>query len=121
MKKRVESEQTLAEDAYNSAKERLDALQEQEMKDLLEMIAEYDEMFRMESIPDLNGGLDTAVDMLKGELEKYIEKRKHIWNKTAEQEEKNAKWQQDSYYRFSLIKLLNVKKARVEAKFNELF
>ena len=73
-----------------------------------------------------SGDGDCVADQMaaKDALAAFIAERMAIWQSKYDAEEANAKWQQDSYYRFSLLRLLNAKQAAIDAavqKTNEDF
>ena len=71
-----------------------------------------------------NGDCEADQKAASDALEAFIAERMAVWMSKATDEEANAKWQQDSYYRFSLLRLLNAKQAAIDAavkKTNEDF
>ena len=60
---------------------------------------------------DMEDEIQRATD----EFNKVIQDRIAHWDSKAEYELINAKWQEDSYYRYGLIKLLHAKQASIDA------
>ena len=66
-----------------------------------------------EAMPSLDYVLEAAKNDMEAEIQRandaffaVIDKRLDIWAIKSEEELLNAKWQEDSYYRYGLIKLL---------------
>jgi hypothetical protein len=58
-----------------------------------------------------NASIAAATDALHA----FIESRLAAWNAQSAQETANAKWQEDSYYRYSLLRLLRAKQDAIDA------
>ena len=114
MHDRVIKEKADAEVAYNEARAELDALMEkltQEMEDAIAAAKASMEETLAGAKQDEADEIQRATDALFA----FIEARLADWGDKADREELNAKWQEDSYYRYNLLRLLQEKKQAITA------
>ena len=123
MEARVAQETAEGKSRNDAAIDELNQLQSDFINELESLIASSTDSLNA-SIASGDG--DCVADQMaaKDALAAFIAERMAIWQSKYDAEEANAKWQQDSYYRFSLLRLLNAKQAAIDAavqKTNEDF
>ena len=120
MAERIDAELAAAEEAYTAAQAAVDQLQEQEGVLLEAAIAQAQAEW---DAGIAQGDLDceAAADKARAGLKAFIDARLAAWQALYDQEAINAKWQEDSYYRLSLLRLLNEKQAAIDKAVAETY
>ena len=112
---RVAAELAAAEEAYAASQARADALQAAEGVSLEAAITQA--TAEMEAaIAQGDADFDAISASVRAQLEAFINGRLAAWQELYDQEAINAKWQEDSYYRLSLLRLLAEKQAAIDAE-----
>jgi hypothetical protein len=113
MEDRKNAEEAAGDERYAAAVAELDAekarLSEEMDAAIAAAIASFDETLAGAKT-DFTGAIADATDALYA----FIEGRLAVWAALAHEEEKNAKWQEDSYYRYHLLVLLQEKQASID-------
>ena len=120
MNARVQSERDAAELAYAAAQKAADDLQDLERILLDEAIAQASAEFEA-GIAQGDLDCEAAEAAARAGLKAFIDARLAAWQELYDQEEINAKWQEDSYYRLSLLRLLNEKQAAIDKAVAETY
>ena len=110
---RVAAEKAAAEAAYLAAQAEIDAVQESQRVVTEQAITTITQ--NLES--SFSGASSTsAADAAAAReaLQAFIDGRLAEWGALAAREENTAKWQEDSYYRFQLLRLLDAKQGAID-------
>ena len=114
MEDRVRAEQAAGDAATAAARAELDAEQERLLAEMNAAITQ--------ALADMETVLAVAKQNMADEIQRarsalyaFIDARLAEWGEKAHYEDINAKWQEDSYYRYNLLRLLNAKQAAVDA------
>ena len=114
MRLRVAAEQDKAEVAYRASQALADALQARENTALEALIVDTTAQLNA-AIAQGEADFERAAAAARAELVAFIEARLAAWKALHDQEAVNAKWQEDSYYRLSLLRLLREKQDAIDA------
>ena len=111
---KAEEELEAAEAGYLAAEQELEGLMQSELLAVEEAITNT--TLEIETI-FVSGSEDCAADAAAARqaLLDFIDGRREIWAELSRREEATAKWQEDSYYRFNLLRLLDAKQDAVDA------
>ena len=120
MGERIAAELAAAEEAYAAAQAAADALQEQEGIALEAAIAQAQAEFEA-GIAQGDADCEAAANAARAGLKAFIDARLAAWQELYDQEAINAKWQEDSYYRLSLLRLLGEKQAAIDQAVAETY
>lgn len=113
MQDRVAAEQAAGDAANADARAELDAefdrLTNEMSQAIDEAIASFEQTLADAKAAQMASGADAT-----NALNDFIDARLAIWAEKANAESTNAKWQEDSYYRYSLIRLLQAKQTAID-------